>query len=73
VKQKELQPWTTKINAKQAGIDVARSERDALDMKADTIRKTVKTAVEEFEKLKGDQETKVGFRRSPSPNTALRW
>jgi len=30
VKQKELQPWTAKINVKQAEIDVATSECDAL-------------------------------------------
>jgi structural maintenance of chromosome 4 len=31
VKQKELQPWTAKINTKQAEVDVASRERDALE------------------------------------------
>ncbi|KAG0695739.1 hypothetical protein DFH29DRAFT_1029507 [Suillus ampliporus] len=33
-KQKELQPWTAKINVKKAAIDVASPERDALAKKA---------------------------------------
>jgi structural maintenance of chromosome 4 len=34
VKRKELQPWTAKINTKQAEIDATSSERDALAKKA---------------------------------------
>jgi structural maintenance of chromosome 4 len=33
-KQRELQPWTTKISDKQSAIDVATSERDLLSEKA---------------------------------------
>lgn len=37
VKQKELQPWTAKINVKQAEIDVATSECDALAKRAEAL------------------------------------
>lgn len=60
VKQKELQPWTAKINAKQAEIDVASSERDALARKAEALKEARKEAQENLENLQGDQEVKVG-------------
>jgi structural maintenance of chromosome 4 len=59
VRQKELQPWTAKINAKQSDIDVAVSERDALTKKAEAVRDAGREAVEGLEKLKSDQEAKV--------------
>jgi len=37
-KQKELQPWKTKINQKQAEIDIKTSEHDMLVQKAKTIK-----------------------------------
>jgi mitochondrial fission protein ELM1 len=43
-KQKELQPWTAQINTKQAEIDVATSERDALAKKADALKGQMKDA-----------------------------
>jgi structural maintenance of chromosome 4 len=59
VKQKELQPWTAKINSKQAEIDVASSERDALAQKAAALKEARKEAQENLENLQGDQEVKV--------------
>ncbi|EGO05390.1 hypothetical protein SERLA73DRAFT_101211 [Serpula lacrymans var. lacrymans S7.3] len=59
VKQKELQPWTAKINAKQAEIDVATSERDALVKKADVMKEASKEAQQALEKLQSDQEAKL--------------
>jgi len=44
VKQKELQPWTAKINIEQAAIDVAMSEQDALARKATGLKDAVKQA-----------------------------
>ena len=60
VKQKELQPWTAKINAKQAGIDVATSERDALAKRAEALKEARQDALANLENLQGDQEVKVG-------------
>ena len=59
VKQKELQPWTTKINAKQAEIDVASSERDALKRKADAVKEALKEAQENLNTLRRDLDAKV--------------
>ena len=59
VKQKELQPWTGQINAKQADVDVASSERDALVKKAEAVRQAGKDAQEALKKLQADQELKV--------------
>lgn len=58
-KQKELQPWTAKINKKEAEIHVASSERDALAKKAESLRATYKEAEETHEQLQSDQEVKV--------------
>ena len=59
VKQKELQPWTTKINAKQAEIDVASSDRDALKRKADAVKEALKEAQENLDTLRRDLDAKV--------------
>lgn len=59
VKQKELQPWTAKINAKQAEVDVASSERDALAKKAEGVKQAGKEALEALEELQKDQSKKV--------------
>lgn len=59
VKQKELQPWTTKINAKQAEIDVATSERDTLSKKVEAVQNARGEAQEALEKLKDDYSAKV--------------
>ncbi|KAK0504192.1 hypothetical protein EDD18DRAFT_1457261 [Armillaria luteobubalina] len=58
-KQKELQPWTTKLNVKQAEIDVATSERDALVQKAERIKDLSKDAENSLEELRSDQTVKV--------------
>ncbi|KAF8492752.1 RecF/RecN/SMC [Russula emetica] len=59
-KQKELQPWKTKINQKQAEIDIKTSERDMLVKKAETIKQASAEAQEALEKLKSDQKMKIG-------------
>jgi structural maintenance of chromosome 4 len=62
VKQKELQPWTAKINTKQAEVDVASSERDALAKKAEAVKQAGREAQEALQKLQTDQGAKVsGF------------
>ncbi|KAK0465948.1 RecF/RecN/SMC N terminal domain-containing protein [Desarmillaria tabescens] len=58
-KQKELQPWMTKLNAKQAEIDVATSERDALVQKAERIKDLSKDAEQSLAELRTDQTAKV--------------
>jgi len=58
-KQKELQPWTAQINTKQAEIDVATSERDALAKKAEALRGQMKEAEEKFSSLQSESKTKV--------------
>lgn len=59
VKQRELQPWTAKINAKQSEIDVAVSERDTLAKKAEAIKTAYVEAQSVLEQLQSDHETKV--------------
>jgi structural maintenance of chromosome 4 len=61
-KQKELQPWTAKINIKQAAIDVATSERDTLAKKATGLKDAVKQAEGQLTELQVEQEGKVCFR-----------
>ncbi|KAF8899368.1 hypothetical protein BD779DRAFT_1607830 [Infundibulicybe gibba] len=57
VKQKELQPWTAKINKKQAEVDVASSERDALAKKAAAIGESSREASETLTQLQSDLES----------------
>lgn len=61
-KQKELQPWTTKINAKKAAIDIAQSERDALAQKAEAIQKAEKDAEENLQMRRAEHQGKVRLR-----------
>lgn len=58
-RQKELQPWTAKINAKQAEIDLAASERDMLAKKAEAAKTASEEAQEALEKLRADHGAKV--------------
>ena len=58
-KQKELQPWTTKINAKKAAIDIATSERDTLAKKATGLKDAVKDAQNDLEQQQVAQQAKV--------------
>ncbi|KAF8129892.1 RecF/RecN/SMC [Boletus edulis] len=60
VKQKELQPWVNKINAKKAGIVVATSERDALANKVAGLKDAVKNAQEDLEQQQATQQAKLG-------------
>ena len=59
MKQKDLQPWTAKINKKKGELDVAVSERDALvkRMKAAELAQT--EAKEGLNRLKGERDAKV--------------
>ncbi|KAI9566365.1 RecF/RecN/SMC [Boletus coccyginus] len=59
VKQKELQPWINKVNAKKAGIGVATSERDALAKKAAGLKDAVKDAQDDFEQQQATQQAKL--------------
>lgn len=59
VKQKELQPWTAKINTKRAEIDVASSEREALVKRAEALKAASEEAQETLEGLESDQAVKV--------------
>jgi structural maintenance of chromosome 4 len=59
IKQKELQPWTGKINSKQAEIDVASSERDALKRKADAVKDALKEAQGNLDELRKGLNEKV--------------
>jgi DNA repair exonuclease SbcCD ATPase subunit len=43
-KQRELEPWTAKINEKQSLVDVATSERDALAQKATGMQTALQEA-----------------------------
>ena len=58
-KQKELQPWTAKIDKKRADVDVAQSERDALAKKVETIKSAHKEAADALSQLQTDLQTKV--------------
>ncbi|TFK70065.1 hypothetical protein BDN72DRAFT_839506 [Pluteus cervinus] len=58
-KQKELQPWTTKINKKQADVDVATSERDALAKRAEQLKTASQEAQDTFQQLQSDQQVKI--------------
>lgn len=59
VKQKELQPWTAQINEKQASIDVATSERDALAKKAEALKAQCTEAADTLKALLKERETKA--------------
>ena len=61
LKQKELQPWTAKINAKQAEVDVAVSERDTLVKKVEAVKSARKEAQDALDGLRADFEGKVRF------------
>ncbi|KAH9048629.1 SMCs flexible hinge, partial [Lactarius deliciosus] len=57
--QKELQPWKTKINQKQAKVDVKTSERDMLVKKAEVVEQASAEARETLETVKSNQRAKV--------------
>ncbi|TFK21552.1 hypothetical protein FA15DRAFT_645475 [Coprinopsis marcescibilis] len=58
-KQKELQPWTAKINEKTAELNVAQSERDELVRKAQALETSVKDAEDALQGLENEQQEKL--------------
>jgi structural maintenance of chromosome 4 len=54
-----LQPWTIKVNEKQAAIDLAKSERDTLVRKFEAVREAKEEAESTKVRLQGEKETKV--------------
>ena len=63
IKQQELEPWTAKISEKQAGVDVATSERDLLVEKASGMKDGIVEAEAALEKLREGGEGKVNRSR----------
>ncbi|KAJ7783053.1 RecF/RecN/SMC [Mycena metata] len=63
-KQKDLQPWTTKINAKKAEVDVAKSEREALAKKAKAVQDAAEEASNTLEQLQTEQQAKLARQES---------
>lgn len=63
IHQQELEPWTAKISDKQAGVDVASSERELLVEKASGMREAIVEAETALEKLKGGGQDKVSSDR----------
>lgn len=59
VKQKELQPWTIKVNEKQATIDLAKSERETLARKFEAVREAKEEAENTTTRLQGEKGAKV--------------
>lgn len=59
VKQKELQPWTIKVNEKQAAIDLAKSERETLARKFEAVREAKEEAESTKIRLQSEKEAKV--------------
>lgn len=58
-----MQPWTAKIDAKKAELDMALSERDTLSKKAEALKKTYEEALESLNSLRSDLEAKVKYLR----------
>ncbi|KAF9535621.1 hypothetical protein CPB83DRAFT_753878, partial [Crepidotus variabilis] len=58
-KQKELEPWTGKINAEQSKMDVAESERDSLAKKAEALKVQMEGATATLQNLQSDISTKA--------------
>lgn len=54
--QKDLQPWTAKINTKQTEMDIARGEHDALVKKVESVQTDLQEAEEHLAKVKSEQE-----------------
>ena len=61
MKQKELEPWTAQVNAKQAEIDIAESERALLADKATGAQTAVDEAIASLEKLRADRGSKLAL------------
>ncbi|KAJ7703280.1 RecF/RecN/SMC [Mycena rosella] len=63
-KQKDLQPWTTEINAKKAEVDVATSEREALSKKAQAVLDAAEEASVNLQQLQLDQQARLAQQES---------
>ena len=59
VKQKDLEPWSAKINKKQAELDIATNERNMLAEKASAVKDSVADAAKALERLVVDKDAKV--------------
>lgn len=60
-KQRELEPWTTQINEKQAALDISSGERKLLVTKVDTLKQALLGSEEAMSNLKADKVLKVGL------------
>ncbi|EFI28737.1 hypothetical protein CC1G_13763 [Coprinopsis cinerea okayama7 len=58
-KQKELEPWTNKIDAKKTQLDVAQSERDTLVQRGEALKQAVAEAQETYKNLQEEQQEKL--------------
>ncbi|KAH9012931.1 SMCs flexible hinge [Lactarius pseudohatsudake] len=58
-KQKELQPWKTKVDQKKADVDVKTSERDMLVKTAEALEQASTEAHEALAKVKSVQTVKI--------------
>ncbi|KAG0047622.1 hypothetical protein BGZ83_007351 [Gryganskiella cystojenkinii] len=56
--QKDLEPWTAKIVAKQGEVDMAQSEHDLLQEKAQSMRSNFEQAKAALEALQSSQKSK---------------
>lgn len=77
VKQRELQPWTAKINKTKAEINVAQSEREMLAKKAEAAKAALDEAKQTLEQMQEDHQAKVSrsiflFLRRPTSLTKTR-
>ena len=59
IKQRELQPWTSRINAKRSEIDVAVSERDTLANKVAAVKTQSEEAQQALSTLRAELESKA--------------
>ena len=55
-----MQPWTIKVNEKQASIDLAKSERETLARKFEVVKEAKEEAENTKTQLQGEKEAKVG-------------
>jgi structural maintenance of chromosome 4 len=58
-KQKELQPWKSKIDAAEAAIEIRAGERETLQDRADKRREALDEAQMTFDDLVREQEARV--------------
>jgi membrane protein required for beta-lactamase induction len=71
IKQRELGPWREKIAGTQAAMNTAKSERDYLQNKVDSIQKGIADATEQKQQAVIMKGEKVGFFFSLSGTNTL--